>query len=60
MARTGRYCYCPMAGKIHRNAPTLIERIRRWKTRKNEKFMITFSDYQTPCYPTGYFKNQRR
>lgn len=57
MARTGRYCYCPAAGKIHYNFPTIRERILRWLNRKNRATLLyPVGDYEQPCYPSGYKK----
>ena len=57
MARTGRYTHCPAAGKIHRNAPTLLERFRRWKYRREHTpDMRMVIDYWPAYYPAGYKK----
>ena len=47
-----RYCYCPAAGKIHRNAPSLRERIIK-RFRKVEKpDLIRIVDYYPAVYPS--------
>ncbi len=57
MAKTGRYTYCPMAGTVRRNLPSLAGWIRRRRFRKSRKpdlYMV--SDYYPAYYPVGYKK----
>lgn len=46
----GRYTYMPAAGKIHRNAPTLKERLRKLLRRKEVPDVFPIID----CYPAVY------
>lgn len=46
-----RYCYTPAAGKIHRNRPTIIERLRR-RRKKDYPDVFPVVDYYPPVYPT--------
>ena len=47
-----RYCYCPAAGKIHRNAPTIRERIRKWFRHETGPDLIRIVDYYPAVYPS--------
>lgn len=48
----GRYCYTPAAGRIHRNAPTLKERIIKKLRRPEKPDLIRIVDYYPAIYPT--------
>lgn len=47
-----RYCFCPAAGRIHRNAPTLKERIIKRFRKREEPDLIRIVDYYPAIYPT--------
>ena len=57
MANTGRYSYCPMAGKIRGNRRTLRDIIIRWLDRRNGVGDVSLIvNCSQPYYPTGYKK----
>ena len=41
-----------MAGKVHRNSPTLMERIRRRFRKKEKPDVFPIVDYYPAIYPT--------
>lgn len=51
MKITGRYVFCPAAGKIRRNAPTLIERIRKLFRKRERPDLYMIVDYYPAIYP---------
>ena len=54
---TGRYVYCPMAGKNRRNRMSLRERFLRWRKMRSRKIdVFPICDYGPACYPSGYKK----
>ena len=51
MARVGRYCFCPAAGKIsRRNHPTFRNRLLRL-LRKNQNTVLVIGNYGPAYYP---------
>jgi hypothetical protein len=58
MAKTGRYYYCPMAGKINRrsNRKTLREWLISKLKRKDKPDLFMICDYHPAYYPAGYKK----
>ena len=56
MAKTGRYTYCPAAGKIHRNHRTLREWLIKKLKRRERPDMFMICDYHPAYYPASYKK----
>lgn len=48
----GRYSYCPMAGKIHRNPPTLVERLKKRFRKRDIPDVFPIVDYYPAVYPS--------
>jgi len=46
-----KYTYCPAAGKIHRNAPTIRERLIKMLKPK-EPFTMQIVDYYPAIFPS--------
>ncbi len=56
MANTGRYSYCPAAGKIRGNRKTLREWLLFKLRRQEQPDVFAICAYGAPYYPSGYKK----
>ena len=56
MANTGRYIYCPAAGRIHGNKKTFREWLRLKFRRPVTPDLFATCGYRAPYYPSGYKK----
>ena len=56
MARTGRYIYCPAAGRIRGNRRTLREWLSFRFKKREVPDLYMFGDYYPAYYPGGYKK----
>ena len=46
-----RYCYCPMTAKRIGRRVTLLDRIRRWRVRRENPDMFMVTGFNAPVFP---------